>query len=111
MSHAIGLLIELAIIVLVVAAAWKMFEKAGQPGWASLIPIYNMVVLCRVAGKPGWWCILLLIPLVNIIFGIIVIHCISKNFGYGVGMTLLMIFLPFIGYPILGFGDCVYQPV
>jgi len=102
-------LVWLAVVVGVVAGCWKMFEKAGQPGWAALIPIYNLVVLCRIAGKPEWWCLLMLIPLVNLVVAIIVIHNVARNFGFGVGMTLLLIFLPFVGYPMLGFGDCQYQ--
>ena len=103
-------LIWLAVVVVVVASCWKLFEKAGQPGWAALIPIYNLVVLCQIAGKPGWWCLLMLIPLVNIVIGIIVTHNVARNFGFGAGMTLLLIFLPFIGYPIIGFGASEYRP-
>ena len=58
---------EIAFIILMVAAMWKVFSKAGQPGWAAIIPIVNMYFLCKVAGRPGWWVILLLIPLVNLI--------------------------------------------
>lgn len=99
----------IALIVVQIAAWWKMFEKAGQPGWAAIIPIYNVVVLLRIAGKPLWWIILLLIPLVNIIVWIMVSVAIANNFGkgtlFGVGLLLLGI----IFYPILGFGDAQYQ--
>ena len=111
MGNALGCVVYLALVIVILASLWKTFEKAGQPGWACLIPIYNLVVACQIAGKPGWWCILLLIPIVNIVIGIMVAHAISRNFGYGVGMTLLQIFLPFVAFPILGFGDCVYRPV
>src|SRR6478672_11028022 len=57
---------ELAIIVFVIVALWKVYAKAGEPGWAAIIPIYNIIVLLRIAGKPWWWILLLLIPLVNI---------------------------------------------
>jgi hypothetical protein len=110
MHSAFGCVVWLALVVLIVASLWKTFEKAGQPGWACLIPIYNLVVMCQVAGKPGWWCILLLIPIVNVVVGIIVAHAVSRRFGYGLGMTLLQIFLPFVAFPILGFGDCAYRP-
>ncbi len=97
------------IIILLIAAMWKVFSKAGQPGWAAIIPIYNIYVLCKVAGRPGWWLLLMLIPFVNIIIAIILNIDIAKNFGKGVGFGIGMIFLPFIFYPILGFGSAQYQ--
>jgi hypothetical protein len=96
-------------IVFEVAAMWTVFQKAGQPGWASIIPIYNAIVLLQIAGKPVWWILLYLIPIVNIVIGIIVLHNISVNFGKGVGFTLGLIFLGFIFYPILAWGDAEYR--
>ena len=81
------------------------YGRAGRPGWAAIIPYYNLVVLSRVAGKPGWWCILLLIPVVNIVFMVLVAHGVSRNFGFGAGMTVLQIFIPVVAMPILGFGN------
>jgi hypothetical protein len=101
--------IWLGFVVLIAAAMWKVFEKAGKPGWACLVPIYNCYVLCRIAGKPGWWLVLLLIPLVNLVIVILIYHEISKAFGYGAGMTLMMFFLPFVAYPVLGFGEASYS--
>jgi hypothetical protein len=100
---------EIAFIVLMVAAMWKMFSKAGQPGWAAIIPIFNTYVLCKVAGRPGWWLILLLIPFVNLIIWIILCIDIAKNFGKGAGFGIGLILLPFIFFPILGFGSAQYQ--
>jgi Family of unknown function (DUF5684) len=97
-----------AIIVFEIAAMWKVFTKAGKPGWAAIIPIYNAIVLLQIAGKPVWWFLLYFIPLVNIVIAIIVTHNISKNFGQGVGFTLGLIFLSFIFYPILAWGDAQY---
>ena len=88
---------------------WKVFTKAGQPGWACLIPIYNLYVLCKIAGRPGWWLLLMLIPFVNIIILIILCIDIAKSFGNGVGFGLGMAFLGFIFWPILGFGSAQYQ--
>ncbi len=102
-------ILYIAVIVLVIAGMWKVFEKAGQPGWGCLIPIYNIYLLVKIAGREWWWMLLMLIPLVGAIIAIVVQHDISKNFGRGVGTTLGLIFLPFIFYPILGFGDAVYQ--
>ena len=100
---------EVVFIVLMIAGMWKVFSKAGQPGWAAIIPIFNLYVMCKVAGRPGWWLLLFLIPLVNVIIAIIVNVDISKRFGKGVGFALGMIFLPFIFWPILGFGSAQYQ--
>lgn len=98
-----------AVIILLIAAMWKVFSKAGQPGWAAIIPIFNVYVMCKVAGRPGWWLILFLIPFVNLIIAIIVSVDIAKRFGKGVGFAIGMIFLPFIFWPILGFGSAQYQ--
>ena len=97
-----------ALIVFLIVAEWKIYTKAGQPGWAVLIPIYNFYVLLKIVGKPGWWLLLMLIPLVNIVIAIYVIHLLSKSFGHGVGFTLGLLFLSIIFYPILGFGDSKY---
>jgi hypothetical protein len=98
-----------AVIILLIVAMWKVFSKAGQPGWACIIPIYNIYVLCKIAGRPGWWVLLMLIPFVNFIILIIVDIDIAKAFGKGVGFGIGLILLPFIFYPILGFGSAQYQ--
>jgi len=104
------MLVWLAVVVLVIAGLWKVFTKAGEPGWAAIVPIYNIIVLLKIAGKPIWWIILLLIPLVNIIVGIMVALGVARNFGKGVGFGIGLILLPIIFYPILGFGDAQYRP-
>lgn len=102
-------LIYLAIIVLVIVGFWKVFEKAGQPGWAAIIPIYNVYILCKIAGRPGWWVILMFIPIVSLVIAIILSIDVAKSFGKGIGFALGLIFLGFIFYPILGFGSAQYQ--
>ena len=97
------------VMILVIVALWKIFEKAGKPGWAAIIPIYNIIVLLEIVGKPLWWIILFLIPFVNIIFGIWVTNLLSKSFGKNEGFTVGLILLPFIFYPILGFGSAKYE--
>ena len=87
---------------------WKIFTKAGKPGWAAIIPIYNIIVLLEIVGKPVWWIILLLIPLVNFFVMIYVAHLLAKSFGKDIVMTILLIILPFVGYPMLAFGDAKY---
>ena len=100
----------LAILILMIAAMWKVFEKAGKPGWAAIVPIYNLVVLCEIAGKPAWWVILLLIPLVNIVVAIIVVLAVAKNFGKSAGFGIGLLLLGPIFYPMLAWGDARYQP-
>lgn len=105
------LLVELVLAILMIVGMWKVFTKAGKPGWAAIIPIYNGIVLLEIAGKPIWWIILFLIPCVNLIMAILVSMGVAKNFGkseaYGIGLALL----PFIFYPLLGFSDAKYRPV
>ncbi len=105
----VGTIIYLAIIVLMLAGMWKVFEKAGKPGWAAIIPIYNLIVLLDIVGKPLWWLVLLLIPIVNFVILIIISMelavCFGKSKGWGFG---LLVILPFVGYPMLGFGPDKY---
>ena len=108
MGIGIGMVIYLAVIVFLVVSMWKVFAKAGEPGWAVLIPIYNAYVYLKIAGKPWWWLLLFLIPLVNFIIMIIAAVAFAKAFGKGVGFAIGMIFLGFIFYPILAFGDATY---
>ncbi|MDR6942880.1 DUF5684 domain-containing protein [Mucilaginibacter pocheonensis] len=99
---------SLIVGIICIIGMWKIFEKAGKPGWASIIPIYNIIVLLEIVGKPVWWIILFLIPCVNIIFGIWTINLLSKSFGQGEGFTVGLILLGFIFYPLLGFGNYQY---
>ncbi|HYG80737.1 MAG TPA: DUF5684 domain-containing protein [Pyrinomonadaceae bacterium] len=101
-------LIVIPLTILVIAGIWKVFTKAGEPGWASIVPIYNVIVLLRIADKPWWWIFLLLIPLVNIVISILVSIEVANNFGKGAGFGLGLAFLGFIFYPILGFGSARY---
>ena len=109
MGPIISGVISLAILGVVIAGIWKVFEKAGKPGWAALVPIYNIIVLLEIAGKPAWWLVLFLIPLVNVAVAFIVMIEIAKRFqksaAFGVGLALLG---P-VFYPILGFGDAQYR--
>ena len=99
----------LAFIIFIIASLWKVFEKAGQDGWKAIVPIYNFYVLLQIVGRPGWWLVLLLIPIVNFIVAIIVYIDLAKSFGKGTGFGLGLAFLGFIFLPILGFGDAQYQ--
>ncbi len=103
-------IIYLAFLAITFAGMWVTFEKANQPGWGSIIPIYNIILLLKVAGKPLWWLILMFIPLVSLIPAIIVPFAIARNFRKGSGFGAGLLFLPFIFYPILGFGSAEYDP-
>jgi hypothetical protein len=96
-------------VILIIVAQWKVFEKAGQPGWASLIPFYNIYIMTKITGKPGYWVLLLFVPIVNLVILIWLINMMSKSFGHDEGFTLGLIFLGLIFWPILGFGNSTYQ--
>ena len=102
-------LIYIAVIVLSIAGGWKMFVKAGKPGWGIIIPIYNIILMLEIAGRPIWWVILFFIPVANIIVAILVNIDIAKKFGKDVGFGIGLAFLGFIFMPILGFGDAKFQ--
>jgi len=105
------LVIFAIIIVCYLIPMWKIYERAGQPGWAVLVPIYNMLIWLRIIGKPWWWVLLMMIPYVNIIWVIWATNLLVKRFGKSEGFTVGMIFLPFIFWPILGYGDSKYIPL
>jgi hypothetical protein len=103
------LLLYLAVLVAMIAGMWKTFEKAGEPGWAAIVPLYNAWVLVRISGKEPLWFVLLFIPCLNILAAIVVSVAVAERFvktaAFGFGLALL----PFVFYPMLGFGDDEYQ--
>ena len=108
-GSAILWLLYVAFIVVYLVAAWIVYTKAGEEGWKALIPIYNVWVLLRIVGRPGWWLILFLIPLVNGVIWIIVSIDLAKSVGKGTGFALGLIFFAPIFYMILAFGDATYR--
>ena len=102
-------IIYLAVVVAVIAGFWKAFEKAGGPGWAAIIPIYNLYIMTKMGEKPGWWVVLMFIPIVNLIVLILLCLQIARNFGKGDGFGVGMALLSFVFWPILGFGDARWQ--
>lgn len=95
--------------IISIVAMWFIFVKANKPGWAAIIPIYNVWVALEVIGKPWWWLILLFIPFVNIVMGILMCYHLAKVFNQGIGFTIGLILLPFIFMPILAWGDYKYH--
>ncbi len=95
-------------LLIIVISFWRIFTKAGKPGWAAIIPVYNIIVWMEIIGKPVWWILLFLIPCVNIIFVIWSVNLLSKSFGQGEGFTIGLLLLGIIFYPILAFGNYRY---
>lgn len=102
-------IVYLVFIVLMVVCMWKIFTKAGEPGWASIVPFYNVIVGLKISGKPWWWLLLLFIPFVNFIIMILAALGLAKNFGKGGGFAIGLVFLWFIFFPILAFGDARFE--
>jgi hypothetical protein len=107
--NAVFWIIYVGVVVFMIAAIWKVFTKAGQPGWASIIPIYNTIVQLRIIGRPWWWLLLLFVPIVNIVILFMISIELAKTFGRGAGFGVGLVFLPFIFYAILGFGSAEYR--
>lgn len=109
MDQILPLIIMLAVGVLMIASMWVLFTKANEPGWAAIIPIYNIIVLLKIAGKPVWWIVLFLIPFVSFVAAILIYISFAKSFGKSAGFGIGMILLPFVFFPMLAFGDAKYQ--
>lgn len=106
----VGCICWAAIYILAVIGLWKTFVKAGHPGWAAIIPIYNIYIVLKIIGRPGWWLILFFIPFVDIVIAIIVCIDLAKSFGKSAAWgIILLFFFNIIGYLLLGFGDAKYQ--
>ncbi len=101
-----------AILIFMIVVMWKIFVKAGKPGWGCIIPIYNIILQLQIAGRPFWWIFLLLIPYVNIFFAVVIILDIAKAFGKEESIFETgMLFLPFIFFPIIAFDSSEYQEI
>ena len=100
--------VALAIAIFMITAMWRVFTKAGQPGWGCLIPFYNVYLMLKIAGKPGWWLVFFFIPVINLVVQIVMTIDIARNFGRGGWFAAGLIFLPIIFYPILAFGESLY---
>ena len=111
-NSAAGFLVPLVfftIFLFFTAGLWKTFAKAGKPGWACLVPIYNIVVMLQIAGRPIWWMVLLFIPIVNIVVSFVIMIDVAKAFGKGIGFGIGLAFFGIVFFPILGFGSAQHQ--
>jgi len=104
------LVIILAMALVVLISLWRVFEKAGEPGWTAIIPLVNYFFLAKAAGKPAWWGILMFVPIMNLIVWFILCIDLAKRFGKGTGFGIGLALLSFIFFPILGFGDAEAGP-
>ena len=105
----ISSVVSFIVAILVIVAMWKIFTKAGEAGWKSVIPIYDLYIEFKLFWGNGWFFLLTLIPIVDIVIMIMLYHKMSKAFGHGVGFTLGLIFFPYIFLLILAFGGDQYQ--
>ena len=101
--------LQLAILGLIVAGMWMTFKKAGEPGWAAIIPIYNTYLLVKIGGNAWWWVLLFFVPVINIIAAAKVSIDVAGRFGKSILFGLGLALLPFVCYPILGFDSSQYQ--
>lgn len=105
LSPAVGLVLG----VIGIIALWRVFSKAGKPGWAAIIPFYNSWTQAKVGGKPGWWMFLLFIPIVNLVIAFLIAIGVAKNFGKSTAFGVIgLFFFSIIGYLILAFGKAQY---
>jgi hypothetical protein len=102
------IVVFLVMAIVMVVSMWKIFEKAGKPGWAAIVPVYNHMVMAEIGGKPNWFGLLPMIPYIGSIWSIWILNRLVKSFNKEVGFTLGLIFLPFIFYPMLAFGSSEY---
>lgn len=103
------LILTIAASIFMIAATWRIYTKAGRPGWASIVPIYNTLQLLWTIHRPWWWILLLFIPIVNIFVLIMMYYYLAKAFGKGLGFTALLLLLPIIGLPMLAWGNAKYK--
>ncbi|MGB7341774.1 MAG: DUF5684 domain-containing protein [Phototrophicaceae bacterium] len=104
-----GLIIVLGLIIFGIATMWRLFEKAGESGWMSIIPILNTLILIKIAGKEWWWIILFAIPIVNIIVAFMLVMGLAENFGKDTGFAIGLFFLTPIFLAILAWGDAEFE--
>lgn len=102
-------IVYLAVVILMIASMWKIFTKAGKPGWAAIVPIYNIIVLLEIVDKPIWWIVLFFIPIVSLIASLLIFIALAAKFGKGTGFAIGMVLLAPVFFPMLAFGDAQYQ--
>ena len=102
------MIINLLLGALMLVSLWFIFEKANKPGWAGIVPIYNILIMLEIIKKPWWWLLLMMVPIANIVIMVLLSLEFAKKFGKGTGFAVGLILVPFIFYPILAFSDAKY---
>lgn len=105
----LGFIVSILVLAIVIAGLWKAFEKADEPGWAAIVPLYNLWVMVRISDNDWWWFLLFLIPIVQIIALIKVSVDVSEQFGQGLLFGIGLWLVPVVFWPLLGFGDYEYR--
>lgn len=108
-AEPVGIGVGLVLAVVQAAGLWMVFSKAGEPGWAAIIPIYNIYVLVTISDNEWWWLLVFLIPLVQLVAFVKIQLDLASEFGQGVGFAAGLILLPIVFYPLLGFGEYQYD--
>jgi len=104
-----GVVVYLVFVAFEIGALWRVFTKAGKPGWGAIIPVYNIYLLCKVAQHSGWWVLLFMIPIVNLVVFIVVWYGVARAFGHGACFTAGLVLLSPVFLPILGYGSSQYR--
>lgn len=99
----------LAVVLVMLVACWKVYEKAGQAGWKSLVPVYNMYILVLIAGKPWWWFLVLFVPVVQVAIYLLLMLALAERFGKGPLFGVGLFFVNFICFPVLAFDRSQYR--
>lgn len=101
---AVLFLVYILVLVVLIGSMWKLFTKANKPGWAAIIPFYNIIVMLEIIGRPLWWFVCMFIPFVSIWFSIVLALDLAKSYGKSTLYGVLLILLPIVGFPLLAFG-------
>lgn len=100
----VGLWVFIPLIILMYAGLWRLFQKAGKPGWAALVPVYGTMVWIDIVRKPKWWIILYFIPVINVIMFLGLLVEIIKNYGkFQYKDRILVVLFPFVYLPYMAF--------
>ena len=102
-------IISLVVSIFSIVCMWKIFVKAGKPGWGAIIPFYNTYLLFDIAWGNGWLFLLCLVPVVNFVVLIILLVKLAQAFGKGIGFAVGLFFLSIIFLAILAFDSSTYQ--